>query len=150
MNKKDANFSVKWDYEVEFKAPYTQKDWNQTLINKINQLSLQIHKSTFKGSANCIVIPSYLKKLIESLEYYNNGVISGKYRVIIDDTIEYDTIFVLLAYPPDGHEITNGLYPKMDDGQVWFVHRSNNEEEFERYRKSHMGYITIENYFKLG
>lgn len=145
MNKKDANFSVKWDYKIGVNELYTQNEWNQTLQNKINQLSAQIFQSTYNGSANCIVIPSYLKNLIESLVYYNNGVISRKYNVIIDDTIDYDTIFVMNDRP-----ITNGVYLKNENDRISTKLRSHNEEEYERYRKSHMGYITIENYFKLG
>ena len=52
-----AAWSLRWDANGwkrsntgQGYAAYTQKDWNQTLITTINQLSAQIHKSTLKGS----------------------------------------------------------------------------------------------------
>ena len=58
-------WSLRWDYngwkrtasDGGFNA-YTQKEWNQTLITRINQLSAQIHKSTLRGGANFIVVSS--------------------------------------------------------------------------------------------
>jgi hypothetical protein len=63
-----------WDYEG-FKtiAPEglydAQKDWNQTLITKINQTSATIFKATHTGGANVVLIPDTLKELFKTLEY---------------------------------------------------------------------------------
>jgi len=51
--RKGAAWQLRWDYNgwkrVSTAAtPYTQKEWNQTLITKINQVSAQIHKSTLR------------------------------------------------------------------------------------------------------
>ena len=52
--RKGAAWKSKWDYN-EWKyggtgqstlQGYTQKDWNQTLVTKVNQMSAQIHKTT--------------------------------------------------------------------------------------------------------
>ena len=46
---------------------YTQKDWNQTLITKVNQISAQIHKSTLRGGANFIVVSSEISAIFDDL-----------------------------------------------------------------------------------
>ena len=54
--RKGAAWNLRWDYNgwrrISQTTSYTQKDWNQTLITAINQLSAQIHKSTLRGGAN--------------------------------------------------------------------------------------------------
>ena len=54
--RKAAAWQLRWDWNGWRKASlaanaYTQKDWNQTLITKVNQISAQIHKSTLRGGA---------------------------------------------------------------------------------------------------
>ena len=106
--RKGAAWSAKWDYN-EWKygnagsafAGYTQKDWNQTLITKINQVSAQIHKTTLRGGANWIVVSSEVSAVFDDLEYfhvsnahpeqdqYNMGIekigsLAGRYQVYRD------------------------------------------------------------------
>ena len=106
--RKGAAWQLKWDYN-EWKygnggnsfAGYTQKDWNQTLITKINQVSAQIHKSTLRGGANWIVVSSEVSAVFDDLEYfhvsnaspeqdsYNMGIekvgtLAGRYQVYRD------------------------------------------------------------------
>jgi hypothetical protein len=66
---KAAAWQLRWDYNGWRKAatsanPYTQKEWNQTLITKVNQTSAQIHKSTLRGGANFIVVSSEILSLM--------------------------------------------------------------------------------------
>lgn len=104
--RKAAAWQMRWDYNGWRKAstsanPYTQKDWNQTLITKINQISAQIHKSTLRGGANFIVVSSEISAIFDDLEYfhvsdaspeqdsYNMGIekigtLSGRYQVYRD------------------------------------------------------------------
>jgi len=107
--RKGAAWSAKWDYnEWKYgaigKTPfmgYTQKDWNQTLVTKINQLSAQIHKTTLRGGANWIVVSSEVSAVFDDLEYfhvsnanpeqdqYNMGIekigtLAGRYQVYRD------------------------------------------------------------------
>jgi hypothetical protein len=65
-----------WDYEghkevvADGHSLYdAQKDWNQTLCTKINQISAQIFKDTLTGGANVILIPDNLNELFSTLEY---------------------------------------------------------------------------------
>jgi hypothetical protein len=107
--RKGAAWSDKWDYN-EWKyggsggstlQGYTQKDWNQTLVMKINQMSAQIHKTTLRGGANWIVVSSEVSAVFDDLEYfhvsnahpeqdqYNMGIekigsLAGRYQVFRD------------------------------------------------------------------
>jgi hypothetical protein len=107
--RKGAAWKAKWDYnEWKYGASgggtfqgYTQKDWNQTLITKINQVSAQIHKTTLRGGANWIVVSSEVSAVFDDLEYfhvsnahpeqdqYNMGIekigtLAGRYQVYRD------------------------------------------------------------------
>jgi len=104
--RKAAAWPLRWDYNGWRKAssaasPYTQKEWNQTLITRINQISAQIHKTTLRGGANFIVVSSEISAIMDDLEYfhvsdanpeqdqYNMGIervgsLSGRYQVYRD------------------------------------------------------------------
>lgn len=104
--RKAAAWQLRWDYNGWRKAssaasPYTQKEWNQTLITKVNQISAQIHKSTLRGGANFVVVSSEISAVMDDLEYfhvsdaspeqdqYNMGIervgsLSGRYQVYRD------------------------------------------------------------------
>ena len=90
-----------WRRMAGFSTNYTQKDWNQELITKINQISAQIHKSTLRGGANFIVVSSEISAVFDNLEYfhvsdasaesdqYNMGIervgsLGGRYQVYRD------------------------------------------------------------------
>ena len=104
--RKGAPWQARWDVNgwrrmAAFSTNYTQKDWNQELMTKINQISAQIHKSTLRGGANFIVVSSEISALFDNLEYfhvsdasaesdqYNMGIekigsLSGRYTVYRD------------------------------------------------------------------
>ena len=103
--RKGAAWNLRWDYNgwrrLANTTSYTQKDWNQTLITAINQLSAQIHKSTLRGGANWIVVSSEVSAIFDDLEYfhvsnaspeqdqYNMGIervgtLAGRYQVYRD------------------------------------------------------------------
>ena len=104
--RKGAPWQARWDVNgwrrmSGFSTNYTQKDWNQELVTKINQISAQIHKATLRGGANFIVVSSEISALFDNLEYfhvsdasaeadqYNMGIervgsLSGRYQVYRD------------------------------------------------------------------
>ena len=104
--RKAAPWQARWDVngwrrQAAFSTNYTQKDWNQELMTKINQISAQIHKATLRGGANFIVVSSEISALLDNLEYfhvsdasaesdqYNMGIervgsLSGRYQVYRD------------------------------------------------------------------
>ena len=104
--RKAGPWQVRWDVngwrrQAAFSTNYTQKDWNQELITKVNQISAQIHKATLRGGANYIVVSSEISALFNNLEYfhvsdasaesdqYNMGIerigsLEGRYQVYMD------------------------------------------------------------------
>ena len=114
--RKGAPWQARWDVNgwrrmAAFSTNYTQKDWNQELITKINQISAQIHKSTLRGGANFIVVSSEISALFDNLEYfhvsdasaesdqYNMGIekigaLSGRYQVYRDPYAPYWSMII--------------------------------------------------------
>jgi len=129
--RKGAAWNLRWDYNGWKRlssagtTPYTQKDWNQTLITAINQLSAQIHKSTLRGGANWIVVSSEVSAIFDDLEYfhvsnaapeqdqYNMGIerigtLSGRYQVYRDPYFPANQVLI-------GHKGTSLL----DTGYIY-------------------------------
>jgi len=128
--RQGASWSLRWDYNGWKRlgsnaVPYTQKDWNQTLITAINQISAQIHKSTLRGGANWIVVSSEISAIFDDLEYfhvsnaapdqdqYNMGIervgtLSGRYQVYRDPYFPANTVLM-------GHKGTSLL----DTGYIY-------------------------------
>ena len=114
--RKGAAWTLRWDYDGWRKlnttsTAYNQKDWNQTLITAINQISAQIHKSTLRGGANWIVVSSEISAIFDDLEYfhvsnaapdqdqYNMGIervgtLSGRYQVYRDPYFPPNTVLL--------------------------------------------------------
>lgn len=73
--RKGAAWTLRWDYNGWKRLPnnngYTQKDWNQTLVTAVNQISAQIHKSTLRGGANWVVVSSEVSAVFDDLEYFH-------------------------------------------------------------------------------
>jgi hypothetical protein len=104
--RKLAPWQQRWDVNgwrrmAGFSTNYTQKDWNQELVTKVNQISAQIHKSTLRGGANFLVVSSEISAVFDNLEYfhvsdasaesdqYNMGIerigsLGGRYQVYRD------------------------------------------------------------------
>jgi len=127
--RKGAAWNLRWDYNgwrrLSQTTSYTQKDWNQTLITAINQLSAQIHKSTLRGGANWIVVSSEVSAIFDDLEYfhvsnaspeqdqYNMGIervgtLAGRYQVYRDPYFPANQILI-------GHKGTSLL----DTGYIY-------------------------------
>jgi hypothetical protein len=73
--RKGAAWQLRWDYNGWKRLPqstaYTQKEWNQTLMTAINQVSAQIHKATLRGGANWVVVSSEVSAVFDDLEYFH-------------------------------------------------------------------------------
>ena len=127
--RKGAAWTLRWDYNgwkrLSQTTSYTQKDWNQTLITAINQVSAQIHKSTLRGGANWIVVSSEISAIFDDLEYfhvsnaapdqdqYNMGIervgtLAGRYQVFRDPYFPANTVLM-------GHKGTSLL----DTGYIY-------------------------------
>jgi hypothetical protein len=132
--RRGAAWRMQWDYSGSRiqtgglnvgNSFYTQKDWNQTLITAINQVSAQIHKATLRGGANWIVVSAEISAILDDLEYfhvsnaapeqdkYNMGIerigsLGGRYQVYRDPYFPADTILM-------GHKGTSLL----DTGYIY-------------------------------
>jgi hypothetical protein len=130
--RKGAAWQLRWDYNGWKRgsssnplSQYTQKDWNQTLVTAINQLSAQIHKSTLRGGANWIVVSSEVSAVFDDLEYfhvsnaspeqdqYNMGIervgtLAGRYQVYRDPYFPANQVLI-------GHKGTSLL----DTGYIY-------------------------------
>lgn len=111
-----APWTLRWDangWKTTSMASnaYTQKDWNQTLITAINQISAQIQKATLRGGASYIVVSTEVSALLNDLEYfhvsdasaeseqYNMGItkagtVQGRYTVYVDPYAPADSIII--------------------------------------------------------
>lgn len=132
--RRAAAWRLKWDYKgvtgrgidtQNAGAFYTQKEWNQTLMTAINQVSAQIHKATLRGGANWLVCSAEVSAIFDDLEYfhvsnaapeedkYNMGIervgsLQGRYQVYRDPYFPADTILL-------GHKGTSLL----DTGYIY-------------------------------
>ncbi len=113
--RRGAAWTARWDYNGLRKGTSTyygvQKDWNQTLVTKINQISAQIHKSTLRGGASFIVVSPEISAVFDDLEYFHVsnaspeqdkynmgiekiGVLSGRYIVYRDPYAPANTLLI--------------------------------------------------------
>lgn len=113
--RRGAAWTLRWDYDglrTQSNTYHgTQKDWNQTLITKINQISAQIHKSVLRGGASWIVVSPEVSAVLDDLEYfhvsnaspeqdkYNMGIekvgsLHGRYQVYRDPYTPANTVLV--------------------------------------------------------
>ncbi len=115
--RRGAAWTARWDYNGLRKQPTggayygVQKDWNQTLVTKINQISAQIHKATLRGGASWVVVSPEVSAVFDDLEYfhvsnaapeqdkYNMGIekigtLSGRYLVYRDPYSPANTVLV--------------------------------------------------------
>lgn len=126
--KRGAAWTLRWDFlgwKYQGSQKYTEKEWKQTLITRINQLSAQIHKSTLRGGANFIVVSTEVSALFDDLENfmvsngnvdddkYNLGMrrigtLSGRYTVYVDPYAKAGDILI-------GHKGTSIL----DTGYIY-------------------------------
>jgi hypothetical protein len=153
MKKEDCRFQFEWDYlgwetpEIRDCYNASQKDWNQTLMVKLNQTSASLCKSSLIGGGNKILINSALLPLFETLEYYNPNddnipkrgswsrrTLCSRYVIEIDDWVEEDIIF--LYNNTTNEELLSKEHLKDVLSDI----------PFDEYKKGLHGYVTIKNY----
>jgi len=113
--RRGAAWTTRWDYNGLRKQTTgyygVQKDWNQTLVTKVNQISAQIHKATLRGGASWVVVSPEVSAVFDDLEYfhvsnaapeqdkYNMGIekigtLSGRYIVYRDPYAPANTVLI--------------------------------------------------------
>lgn len=113
--RRGAAWTLRWDYNGLRKQTATyhgvQKDWNQTLVTKINQISAQVHKAVLRGGVSWVVVSPEVSAVFDDLEYfhvsnaapeqdkYNMGIekigsLQGRYQVFRDPYAPANTILL--------------------------------------------------------
>ena len=109
-------WQLRWDYngwrrQGGFSTNYTQKDWNQTLMTKINQISAQIQKATLRGGASWVVVSTEVGAVLNDLEYFHVtdanaeavnysmgiekvGSLQGRYQVYVDPYSPAESVII--------------------------------------------------------
>jgi hypothetical protein len=81
-----------WDYKYNnFEDEFMRDMWAQTLVTAFNSVALEnnfFHKSKIE-----VIVPEKFRKLIESLIFYNNGVVGDKYYTeFVDEDCDFITL----------------------------------------------------------
>lgn len=112
--KRGAAWVLRWDFNGwrnQGSQKYTEKEWKQTLVTRINQISAQIHKSTLRGGANFLVVSSEVSAIFDDLDVfmasnaapaedkYNLGMsrigtLSSRYTVYVDPYARANDILI--------------------------------------------------------
>ena len=152
LTKENCAHSKEWDYQghkplVET-TNYSQDDWNQTLLTRINNVAALIYQNSRRGGPNTIKLHSSLMPLIETLEYYNKdeNKIAGRFNVTVNDEVEHDTIYVYHSDEVSAIPIITEATDS-DWGMIEFKFINDcTQEQVDNYIKSTQGYIQIINY----
>lgn len=84
----------------------TQKEWYQTLIEKINKMSYKIFQVVLRGRANFIVTSATIAGMLESTEDYRMDIgadrVTGDIGVIRTGTLQNRYAVYVDPYLPDG------------------------------------------------
>lgn len=84
----------------------TQKDWYQTLIEKINKMSYKIFQVVLRGRANFLVTSATVAGMLESTEDYRMEIgadkVSGDIGVVRTGTLQNRYAVYVDPYLPDG------------------------------------------------
>jgi len=86
-----------WDLRgwmgIEEPTPNAQREWNKTLLQKINLISNKIQYSSLKGGADTIIIHPDLEVLFHPDHYDNfSKKLMGMFNVLIDPTMDRNRI----------------------------------------------------------
>lgn len=106
----EAHWKLIWDYRgwKQYGFPSAQKDWNQTLFTRINQLSAQIHMATLYGPADRICMHPLvfaIVKTFEMMQIEDDGSLTvGRYKITVNDKLPSDKIYVLRESAPNENE----------------------------------------------
>lgn len=169
MIKIKCKWKIQWDYfgysrlaQINGYNPYTQKDWNETLSTKLNQISAQIFQATLRGGASYIMVNDKVFKLLKTLEYWNNDeqTVNNRFKVIVNNLIHKDVIYLFskelyqnpkdILIPLTNNKVSNEIDLLKKCNFIWNgTYRYGDylsKEELKRFKKTLIGKVTIKNY----
>jgi len=87
---------VRYDPSTFEPIRYTQRDWNQTLTTKINQLSAQIHRSSNTGGANRLIVSCEVLGVLLTNDYFDSEtmMLGSRYEIISNIYLASDIMIV--------------------------------------------------------
>jgi len=144
---------VEWDYNNPDETLLSRRDWNRTLITKINHISNLVHCGSIRGGVDTIIIHPSIEELFYS-DWYFEGTnqLMGRYQIVLDDSMPRDMIKLenskvlgnLVVIPrllEEGNPAGDPLFPTIDMVDI----RSCSEDEIVSYIGELGGYIDIIN-----
>lgn len=142
-----------WDYTNSNETILSRRDWNKTLLTKINYVSKLIHVMSIRGGADTI----YIHPDIEELFYHdwydmNLKTLISRYQVELDDSMSRNVIKLenkkvlgnLVAIPrlqEEGHPDGDPLFQTINMVGI----NQCSQEEIDKYKSGLGGYIEILN-----
>jgi hypothetical protein len=144
---------VDWDYNNPDETLLSRRDYNKTLITKINYISNLIHRGSFRGGADTIIIHPSIEELFYN-EWYYEGTkqLIGRYQVVLDDSMPRNIIKLenkkvlgnLVVIPrllEEGNPAGDPLFPTINMFHIY----SCSQDEIDSYIGELGGYIDIIN-----
>lgn len=144
---------VEWDYNNPDETLLRRRDYNKTLITKINHITNLIHRGSFRGGVDTIIIHPSIEELFYGDWYFEvSKILLGRYQVELDDSMSRDVIklenrrvlgdlVVLPRILEAGHPDGDNSFPTINMVGI----RSCSEDEIVSYIGELGGYIDIIN-----
>lgn len=85
---------IEWDYfGWKKQIDVNQKDWNQTLITRLNQANAEYHRTEANIGSTTITVNDKIYSLLNTLEYVVDDMITHR-KIVIDNNLDDETIIV--------------------------------------------------------
>jgi hypothetical protein len=143
LRKKKCGITEEWDYGKHSRdgvdSPYTQVDWNQTLVTMINKVSAFIYSKTGSQNVRIIEMHPHFKPLFETLVYYKKRTreLCGRYKVVYNSNLKRNRIFIYdLAYIKYASELKSLKYPSN-------IEEYTKQDELTTNTRNSIGYIKV-------
>ena len=117
FTEKKFSFNLEWNSNPPDRTVWTQRDWDRTLLTKIQMLSNIIHHNTHQGGADIIRLGSevWVMGLVEYFPSLNRwvgndrkvGSLCNRWEVLLDFNVPYDEIWVCRERPTYGITVEN-------------------------------------------
>lgn len=136
-----------WDLRgwmgVEEPTPNAQREWNKTLLQKINLISNKIQQSSLRGGADTIIVHPDLEVLFHPDHYDDfRKKLMDKFNVILDPTVDRNRIEL------NNRELLEDLkfIPVRTENEIEIKPLiSCSEDEVIKYIEGLVGFVLIEN-----
>jgi hypothetical protein len=140
-----------WDLRgwmgVEEPTPHAQREWNKTLLEKINLISNKIQQSSLRNGADTIILHPDLEILFHPDHYDDfRKRLMNNFNVILDSTMERDRIEL------NNKELLENLQfiPfRVENGETSIIElrpiSSCSEDEVIKYIEGLVGFVLIDN-----